>query len=129
MGLFKNVGLKAKLMLGSCSPLILVIILSVVTYISIGSLLKNNHWVDHTHKVIAEAKSIEAAAVDMETGMRGFLLAGKEEFLDPYKGGQKRFYEPLCCQSNQSCHRRTERRCRAGDIRFRTGLRLQSVFG
>ena len=56
MGLFKNVGLKVKLMLGSCSPLLLMTIVSVVTYISIGSLLKSNHWVDHTHNVIAEAK-------------------------------------------------------------------------
>jgi methyl-accepting chemotaxis protein len=95
MGFFKNVGLKAKLMLGSCSPLILMVILGIVTYISIGSLLKSNHWVDHTHVVIAEAKYIEAAAVDMETGMRGFLLAGKEQFLDPYKGGQKHFYEKI----------------------------------
>jgi methyl-accepting chemotaxis protein len=31
----------------------------------------------------------------METGMRGYLLAGKEEFLDPYKGGQKRFFEQI----------------------------------
>jgi methyl-accepting chemotaxis protein len=95
MSFFKNVGLKAKLMLGSCSPLVLVVILGVVTYTSMGSLLQSNHWVDHTHNVMAEAKSIEAAAVDMETGMRGFLLAGKEAFLDPYKGGQKRFYEQL----------------------------------
>ncbi|MDB4444537.1 methyl-accepting chemotaxis protein [bacterium] len=49
--------------------------------------------VDHTHTVIQEAMKIEAAAVDMETGMRGYLLAGKEGFLDPYKGGQKKFSE------------------------------------
>ena len=50
-------------------------------------------WVTHTYEVIAEAKSILAAAVDMETGMRGFLLAGKEEFLDPYKAGKATFFE------------------------------------
>jgi len=93
MGFFKTVGLKTKLMLGSCSPLILMVILGIISYMSIGSLLDSNHWVDHTHVVMAKAKQIEAAAVDMETGMRGFLLAGKEEFLDPYKGGQKRFYD------------------------------------
>jgi methyl-accepting chemotaxis protein len=27
----------------------------------------------------------------METGMRGYLLAGKEEFLNPYTGGEKKF--------------------------------------
>jgi methyl-accepting chemotaxis protein len=26
----------------------------------------------------------------METGMRGFLLAGKEEFLEPYEAGRKK---------------------------------------
>ena len=95
MNIFKRLGLKAKLMLGSCSPLILMIILSGVTYLSIGSLLNSNHWVDHTHDVIAKAKSIEAAAVDMETGMRGFLLAGKEDFLAPYNNGSKLFYEQV----------------------------------
>ena len=27
----------------------------------------------------------------METGMRGFLLSGKDQFLDPYKTGRERF--------------------------------------
>ncbi|MFW8595880.1 CHASE3 domain-containing protein [Cribrihabitans neustonicus] len=45
--------------------------------------------VDHTHSVIEHAMSIAAAAVDMETGMRGFLLAGKEEFLEPFEAGRQ----------------------------------------
>ena len=31
----------------------------------------------------------------METGMRGYLLAGKEGFLDPYNSGQKATYEQI----------------------------------
>ncbi len=95
MTTFKRLGLKAKLMLGSSAPMIFVIILGAVTYLSISSLLNSNQWVDHTHKVIADAKSIEAAAVDMETGMRGYLLAGQEVFLEPYINGQKRFYDQV----------------------------------
>jgi methyl-accepting chemotaxis protein len=49
--------------------------------------------VTHTYKVIAHANDIVAAAVDMETGMRGYLLAGKEGFLDPYNNGSSSFYE------------------------------------
>ncbi|MCP4785606.1 MAG: HAMP domain-containing protein [Fuerstiella sp.] len=60
---------------------------------SVSSLIESNGWVDHTHKVIAEAKAIEASAVDMETGMRGYLLAGEEAFLDPYVSGSKAFTE------------------------------------
>ncbi|NQZ71026.1 MAG: CHASE3 domain-containing protein, partial [Lentisphaeria bacterium] len=48
-------------------------------------------WVDHTHEVIAAANSILASAVDMETGARGYLLAGKDEFLAPYTVGQRSF--------------------------------------
>ena len=48
-------------------------------------------WVDHTNDVIATANQILMTAVDMETGMRGFLLAGQEEFLDPYNAGHDGF--------------------------------------
>jgi methyl-accepting chemotaxis protein len=51
--------------------------------------------VDHTHKVIEEALKIEAAAVDMETGMRGYLLAGDESFLEPYVHGGQIFTRTL----------------------------------
>ena len=40
-------------------------------------------WVEHTHEVLANAAHLLALGVDMETGMRGFLLAGKEGFLAP----------------------------------------------
>ncbi|WP_323775798.1 CHASE3 domain-containing protein [Leisingera sp.] len=51
--------------------------------------------VEQTHKVISSAKDLLAAAVDMETGMRGFLLAGDREFLEPYMEGTGRFNEVL----------------------------------
>ena len=82
-------------MLGSCLPLILVIALGVITTKSVQSLLNTNKMVDHTHVVIAEAEKIQAAAVDMETGARGFLLAGEDQFLAPYIGGQATFAETV----------------------------------
>ncbi len=89
----KSMGLKFKIILGSCVTLVLMVILGFVSINATRSLTISNEWVDHTHVVIGTAEAIVAAGVDMETGMRGYLLAGKEEFLDPYKGGQKRFYE------------------------------------
>ncbi len=91
--MFKNMGLKFKIVLGSCVTLVLMVILGMVSINATRSLTTSNERVDHTHVVIATANQIVAAGVDMETGMRGYLLAGKEEFLDPYKGGQKKFYE------------------------------------
>ncbi|MCG8617848.1 MAG: CHASE3 domain-containing protein, partial [Desulfobacterales bacterium] len=91
--MFKNLGLRLKIIIGSCVTLVLMIILGMVSINANKTLTTSSKWVDHTYEVIATANAIVAAGVDMETGMRGYLLAGKEEFLDPYKGGRDKFYE------------------------------------
>lgn len=83
---------KTKVLIGVLSPLSLVILLGGISIYDISTIVKTNGWVDHTREVLAEASSVVGSAVDMETGMRGYLLAGKEEFLDPYKGGEKATY-------------------------------------
>jgi len=93
--MFDQLKLRSKLLISNGFILVLLIIISFVVYSGVSSLLSNSKWVNHTHNVLAKASSITAAAVDMETGMRGFMLAGKEEFLDPYKGGKKRFEESV----------------------------------
>jgi len=42
-------------------------------------------WVEHSERVIAQANELRTLTVDMESGMRGFLLTGEEAFLTPYK--------------------------------------------
>jgi len=91
--MFKNMGLKFKIIFGSSITLILMVALGFISIDANKSLTQSNYWVDHTHTVIASANSIVASGVDMETGMRGYLLAGKPDFLDPYKGGKKNFYD------------------------------------
>ena len=88
-----NMKLRTKLLFGFAVPLAAIVIIAAVVFTSVKGMIDATHWVDHTHKVIAEGKAIGAAMVDMETGMRGFLVAGKEEFLEPYNGGQKSFDE------------------------------------
>jgi methyl-accepting chemotaxis protein len=88
---FSDYTIKTKLFSSNGATLLLLVLLSALAFISLNSLLHNSERVDHTHNVVQQAMSIEAAAVDMETGMRGFLLAGKNEFLDPYNGGKKNF--------------------------------------
>ncbi len=71
----------------------MLLLIGLVSFLSIDSLSVTNERVDHTHKVIGKAMLIEGSAVDMETGMRGYLLSGKDDFLEPYTNGKKRFYE------------------------------------
>ena len=68
---------------------------AAIAIFNINTIVTTNGWVDHTRKVLAEAAGIVGSAVDMETGMRGYLLAGEENFLDPYRGGEKATYESI----------------------------------
>jgi PAS domain S-box-containing protein len=42
-------------------------------------------WVDHTDEVIGADQELLKLNIDMETGIRGFLLTEDETFLQPYK--------------------------------------------
>jgi len=42
-------------------------------------------WVEHSERVIGNAQELRKLAVDMETGVRGYLLTGEEPFLAPYR--------------------------------------------
>lgn len=86
-----KMSLKFKILLTNSIISVMLIIMCGVTFYGISELHSANYWVNHTHKVIEKSLLIEGAAVDMETGMRGFLLAGKDEFLEPYNGGRDRF--------------------------------------
>ncbi len=86
---------KNKILVGIVIPLLLLMLLSVISFNSISSIVQTNERVGHTYVVLQEAAAIVSSAVDMETGMRGYLLAGKNEFLDPYKGGEKATYNRI----------------------------------
>lgn len=86
---------KPKILIGMSVPLILMTVLGVVSLNSLGKITQTSAWVNHTYEVLSKAEDVVAAAVDMETGMRGYLLSGKEEFLDPYKQGEVAAYERI----------------------------------
>ncbi|MEE3915857.1 response regulator [Pseudomonas viridiflava] len=61
-------------------------VLSAVFFILLISyLLSAIQWVEHTDRVINNTNRSMKLSIDMETGMRGFLLTGDQHFLDPYE--------------------------------------------
>ena len=90
-----NLKTKYKVILGFAVPLTILIIIGILSLTNLKTVAETAKWVDHTRVVLASSAGIVGSAVDMETGMRGYLLAGKEGFLDPYKSGQKSTYEQI----------------------------------
>jgi len=64
-------------------------------HVDLGTMESNEEWVTHTYGVIQQADAILSAAVDMETGMRGYLLAGQDSFLAPYNAGAESFFDSI----------------------------------
>jgi len=91
----QNIKTKSKVFIGFAFPIGLLVVLSVTAYLSIGRIVQTDKWVQHTHNVLSEASGIVSSAVNMETGMRGYLLAGQEEFLDPYRQGEESTYSAI----------------------------------
>lgn len=56
-------------------------------------LAENQRWINHTFEVQAKLKQLEKDLVDAENGQRGFLVTGKENYLEPYTSGRKNFQE------------------------------------
>ena len=84
---------KIKLLAGNGATLLLMAVVSTILYSGINSLITTSYWVEHTHEAINSGNSLVAHMVDQETGMRGFLVTGKDGYLEPYIGGQKAFKE------------------------------------
>ncbi|MEZ0260428.1 MAG: response regulator [Alphaproteobacteria bacterium] len=55
-----------------------------VTYSRIQVMREDANWVTHTYEVILAADTVISLLKDAETGERGYLLTGKEEYLEPY---------------------------------------------
>lgn len=89
--MFENLSLRAKILIGNAICLLFLISLGLISLNSIHQLNETDKWVDHTHRVINKSLQLESTAINMETGMRGFLLAGQEQFLEPYNTGKRDF--------------------------------------
>ena len=86
---FDQLQTRQKILLGFSVPLLLMIIIATVVYFSIGKMVGDAQWVQHTQQVIAGGQELNKLMIDMETGERGFLITGKEPFLEPFHTAQK----------------------------------------
>jgi signal transduction histidine kinase/CHASE3 domain sensor protein len=66
-------------------PIVLLLLLAGVSVAQIFRLLDALNWIDHTDRVISQSYYTQRLLLDMESGMRGYLLTGEQDFLEPYQ--------------------------------------------
>jgi PAS domain S-box-containing protein len=66
------------------APLIIMVLLAGALLWQIDSYRAATRAVIRSDRTIAQANQLQKLLVDMETGLRGYLITGADEFLEPY---------------------------------------------
>ena len=68
-------------------PAGLMLAVSVLLVLQIARLLRDSDLVAHSDLVLSRAFDLQKVTIDLETGLRGYLLTGEDRFLAPYRAG------------------------------------------
>ncbi len=80
----KNLSIGYKIASAFVVVLILIIIISYFSFRNMTHYRENSEWLLHTEEVLHEIESLRRTLTDAETGQRGFILTGKDSYLEPY---------------------------------------------
>src|SRR5690348_13887821 len=69
------------------AAIVAVLLLAAGNLAFLGSWKSSNEREAHTHRVREALDEAMLRALDAETGERGFILTGREEYLAPYEAG------------------------------------------
>lgn len=76
--------IQAKLAVGFVLGPVILAIVGTIAYWNTKALIDSLALQRHTYEVLQQAELVTKILVDAETGQRGFLLAGSDEYLEPY---------------------------------------------
>src|SRR5437016_10350922 len=78
-----------KLLLAFLATLLLLAANGFVARRAVRIVTGNVRLVAHTHEVLAALEALQSTVTDAETGQRGYVLTGREQYLEPYRTALK----------------------------------------
>ena len=91
--MFKASLSRFKIFAGAAVVLFLFLIMLALSFRRFNDLANANFWDTHTYQVLLGTSNMMRGLVNVQTGSRGFVQSGEEEFLEPYHTGRKEFDE------------------------------------
>lgn len=82
-----KVQIEQKIQAGFAVALACLLLTGAVTWWSARQNVETFRAVDHTHEVLNTLDGLLVDMLNAETGMRGFIISGKDAFLEPYQAG------------------------------------------
>ncbi|HTA83807.1 MAG TPA: response regulator [Bacteroidia bacterium] len=87
--------LARKILVGFITCALVLCGVAVFSFKNGQKFISSNDWVNHTHQVLYEYQEILVSSVDAETGVRGFVITGNENFLEPFSDASTNVIEHL----------------------------------
>lgn len=85
----KNMSIGIKMTISFALVIVMFLIASIVTLKNTKQLGEDYDKVNHTHEVLEKIELVLGDLKDAETGQRGFIITGLENYLDPYNSALK----------------------------------------
>jgi methyl-accepting chemotaxis protein len=80
-----------KIALAMGAMLAVTVIVAAITLRNIGEIQDTQDWMEHTQTLLTEVDRINLSIVNRETGLRGYMLSGEPQFLEPERAGRAAF--------------------------------------
>jgi signal transduction histidine kinase len=84
-------GLVARIAVSAVAVAVGLAIVFAVLFLAIVGLRHRSDQARHSQQVIAAASRLQTLVIDLETGLRGFVITNDERYLDPWKKAQARY--------------------------------------
>ncbi|WP_052250301.1 methyl-accepting chemotaxis protein [Enterobacter sp. Bisph1] len=93
--MFRNLLINKKIFFAFGAVLLLLLTLCATFYNNFSNIVNTNEWNIHSWRVIDKSRALTLSLVNMETGLRGYAINGKEEMLAPWSSGKEDFVKFL----------------------------------
>src|ERR1700686_5200917 len=77
--------LNQKVQLAFGSAILILLVVGAVSYRGMAFSRESDEWVRHSHEVIENLQDLLLAMEGVESSDRGFVLTGRESYLEPYR--------------------------------------------
>lgn len=86
---------KALFWLGLSLPMVALLAMAWLVHQSSGQFNSSFNWVMQTYKVLDLYEQTQAHIVDAESNQRGYLLTGRQEYLEPYRIAMQAIHDDI----------------------------------
>jgi len=97
---FYNLQMRNKIFIGNGIAILVLIIFSINIFFTIDQMQETSKLVIHTEKVIATGHNLLEQVLNLETGERGFIITGNDDFLEPYEHSHETFDQKILLAKN-----------------------------